>query len=84
MKLKHAIQISYSEFQKGEYDFLIAASGYESRATALTEKIYKNAKNRIVIGLKNIRSIPKELKMIKNLSHLGFPNLLPRKVIMRR
>ena len=78
MKLKYAQQISFSDFKNDTYDFIIAASGYETRATALSEKISRQFKNKFVLGFIEHKELPQRIENDKIFNSLGFIEFLAK------
>ncbi|MBN8672815.1 MAG: hypothetical protein J0L56_01710 [Chitinophagales bacterium] len=72
MRLKFAQQLSFTDFLQKEYDVLIAASGYETRATTLSEKVHTRVRRKCSIGFKERSEHPQRIKNDKVFHDMKF------------
>lgn len=72
MKLKFAKQIDYSEFEAQEFDIIIAASGYESRAIHLVSKLRLDNSKLVLIRFMEKKDEKQRKKNDKIFQKLGF------------
>ncbi|MBI3510940.1 MAG: hypothetical protein HY064_09750 [Bacteroidetes bacterium] len=76
MKLKYANQIKLNELSASNYDVIIVASGYETRATSLAQKLEEQNSKRIVIAFEEWQDHEQRIKndaIFKSLGYLPYP-----------
>ncbi len=62
MELIYAHQIGFDQVSDEEFDFFLAASGYEIRSTYLLENVEINAKKKIALGFDEMKDNPVRIK----------------------
>ncbi len=72
MELIFAHQIGFGQIQGEEFDFFLAASGYEVRSTYLSDNVNIKAKQKIALGFDEMKNSPVRIKNDKVFRERGF------------